>query len=268
MAESSVDTLSIKQLLEVGAHFGHQVGQWNPRMKSYIYTQRNGIHILDLQQTEILLNRACDFVQKIASEGSDIIFVGTKRQAQEAIVQEALRCGMPYVDQRWIGGTLTNFNVIQSRIDYLSRLEDRKSRGELERLPKKEVLKLEREIQKMKRLMEGLKKMTNLPGALFIVDTMREKIAVAEANHMKIPVVAIVDTNCDPDVIDYPIPANDDAIRTIKLISARIADAVMEGRAARELPPSEEIEIPEKQLIMSFAPDSEPEDKEESQDET
>lgn len=270
MIQSPTETFSIKQLLEVGAHFGHQVGRWNPRMKSYIYTQRNGIHILDLQQTEVLLNKACDFMRDIASQDKDILFVGTKRQAQESIVQEAIRCSMPYVNQRWMGGTLTNFKTIQSRIDYLSQLDDRKARGEFERLPKKEALKLEKKIQKMERAMGGLKKMTEYPGALFIIDTPREKIAIAEANRMKIPVVAIIDTNCDPDVIDYPIPANDDAIRTIKLITAKMATAIVEGRASQELLQDEDLAEISEQTVMSFSPDSEPEhhaDEEETQDE-
>ncbi|MCD6358627.1 MAG: 30S ribosomal protein S2 [Dehalococcoidia bacterium] len=258
MTQGLVETFSIKQLLEVGAHFGHQVGRWNPKMKNYIFTQRNGIHILDLQQTEPLLNKACEFIRDIASQDKDILFVGTKRQAQESIVQEAMRSGMPYVNQRWMGGTLTNFKTIQSRIDYLSQLEDRKENGEFEQLPKKEALKLEKKILKMERTMGGLKKMTEYPGALFIIDTPREKIAVAEANRMKIPVVAIVDTNCDPDVIDYPIPANDDAVRTIKLIAAKMADAIIEGRATQELPEEELAEISD-QTVMSFSPDSEPE---------
>jgi len=262
MAESSEIFISIKQLLEVGAHFGHQVGRWNPRMKSYIYTQRNGIHILDLQKTEFLLNKACELARKIASEGHDILFVGAKRQAQESIAQETIRCGMPFVNQRWIGGTLTNFNTIQSRINYLSQLEDRKSKGEFERLPKKEVLELEKEIQRMERSMGGLKTMMKLPGALFIIDTGREKNAVAEANRMKIPIIGIVDTNSDPYVVDHVIPANDDAIRTIKLITSKIADAIIEGKARRESEQEqEEAESAEaliNQQVLSFTPDSEP----------
>ncbi len=262
MPEISVEVISIKQLLEVGAHFGHQVGRWNPRMKSYIYTQRNGIHILDLQKTEVLLNKACELARKIASDGQDVLFVGTKRQAQETIAQEATRCGMPYVNQRWIGGALTNFNTIQSRINYLSQLEDHKSKGEFERLPKKEVLKLEKEIQRMERSMGGLKTMTKLPSALFIIDTTREKIAVAEANRMKIPIIAIVDTNSDPYVIDHIIPANDDAIRTIKLIASKIADSVIEGKASHKMEQEQaEVEGAEaliNQQVLSFSPDSEP----------
>ncbi len=262
MAESPVETISIKQLLEVGAHFGHQVGRWNPRMKSYIYTQRNGIHILDLQKTELLLNKACELVRKIASEGHDILFVGTKRQAQESIAQESTRCGMPFVNQRWIGGTLTNFNTIQSRINYLSQLEDRKSKGEFERLPKKEVLKLEREIQRLERSMGGLKTMTKIPGALFIIDTSRESIAVAEANRMKIPIIGVVDTNSDPFVIDHVIPANDDAIRTIKLITTKMADSILEGKALQKVEQeqlaAESAEALINQKVLSFSPDSEP----------
>ena len=264
MLESPEEVISIKQLLEVGAHFGHQVDRWNPRMKGYIYTQRNGIHILDLQKTEVLLNKACELARKISSEGQDILFVGTKRQAQEIIVQEATRCGMPYVNQRWIGGTLTNFNTIQSRINYLSQLENRKSKGELEHLPKKEALKLEQKIQKMERSMGGLKTMTRPPAALFIIDTTREKIAVAEANRTKTPIIGIVDTNSDPYVIDHVIPANDDAIRTIKLITSKIADAIIEGKALQKTEQEQaEIEGAEaliSQQVLSFTPDSQPGD--------
>jgi len=225
------DTTTIKQLLEAGAHFGHQTGRWHPRMKNYIFTKRNGIHIIDLEKTAAKLDEACNFVRQAVLEGGTILFVGTKKQAQESIVEEAKRCGMYYVDQRWLGGMLTNFTTIQSRIDHLVRLEDQQSRGEFGRLSKKEVLKIGEEIEKLNKQMGGFKEMTSLPSAIFIVDPIKEKIALAETKRMGIPVVAIADTNCNPDEIDYPIPANDDAIRAIKLVCSKIADAVLEGKA-------------------------------------
>ncbi|MFC1903660.1 30S ribosomal protein S2 [Chloroflexota bacterium] len=224
------DTTTIKQLLEAGAHFGHQSGRWHPRMKSYIFTKRNGIHIIDLEQTAAKLDEACNFVRQVVSEGGTVLFVGTKKQAQEAVTEEAQRCGMYYVDQRWLGGMLTNFATIQSRIDHLVRLEDQQSRGEFGRLSKKEVLKIVEEIERLNRQMGGFKEMTNLPSTIFIIDPTKENIALAEAKRMGIPIVAIVDTNCDPIGIDYPIPANDDAIRAIRLVSSKIADAVLEGK--------------------------------------
>lgn len=226
--------MSMKLLLEAGVHFGHETRRWNPRMRNYIFTQRNGIHIIDLQQTITMLGKACDFVNELIASGGNILFVGTKKQAQEAIGEEAKRCGMPYVNQRWLGGMLTNFLTIQSRIDYLVRLQDRKARGEFGRLPKKEVLKLEDEISRLERQLGGVKEMTEIPGSIFIVDPTKEKIAVAEAKRVGVPTVAIVDTNCDPDDIDHPIPANDDAIKSIKLLCGVMADAVIEGKAARE----------------------------------
>ncbi|MBI2858035.1 MAG: 30S ribosomal protein S2 [Chloroflexi bacterium] len=254
MAESS----SIKQLLEAGAHFGHQTSRWHPKMKTYIFTQRNGIHIIDLQQTVTMLQKACDYVRDLASAGGTILFVGTKKQAQEAVQLEAQRCSMAYVSMRWLGGMLTNFGTIQGRIDYLVRLEDRKSRGELERLPKKEIMQLEKEIERLNRLMGGFKEMTELPAALFLVDPTKDKISQAEAKRMGIPIVAIVDTNCDPSDIDYPIPANDDAIRAIRLICSKVADAVLEGKAARkeaEEPAKAEMGEPELSKSYSFAPE-------------
>ncbi|HEY55630.1 MAG TPA: 30S ribosomal protein S2 [Dehalococcoidia bacterium] len=228
------DTVTIKELLEAGAHFGHQTSRWHPAMKKYIFTKRNGIHIIDLEQTAVMLDEACDFVRQIAAEGGNILFVGTKKQAQESIEQEAQRCGMFYVNQRWLGGVLTNFATIQARIDYLVRLEDQQSRGDFERLPKKEALKVGEKILRLNRHMGGFKEMTNLPDALFIIDPTKERIAIAEAKRVGVPVVSIVDTNCNPDYIDYPIPANDDAIRTIKLICSKIADAVIEGKTGGE----------------------------------
>jgi len=251
------DTTTIKQLLEAGAHFGHQTGRWHPRMKDYIFTKRNGIHIIDLEKTAAMLDEACDFVRQVVAEGGTILFVGTKKQAQESIVEEAQRCGMYYVDQRWLGGMLTNFTTIQARIDYLVRLEDQQSRGEFGRLSKKEVLKIGEEIEKLNRQMGGFKEMTSLPSALFIVDLIKEKIALAEAKRMGIPVVAIVDTNCNPDDIDYTIPANDDAIRAIKLICSKIADAVLEGKTGVTEVPTEEVEkegLEEAEMIETAEP--------------
>jgi small subunit ribosomal protein S2 len=229
-----VETITVKQLLEAGAHFGHQTGHWHPRMKSHIYTQRNGIHIIDLEQTATLLEKAYAYVRDLISSGETILFVGTKRQAQEAIAEEAKRCGMYFVNQRWLGGMLTNFVTIQARIDYLVRLEDRKDRGELDYLPKKEKLKVEKEIAKLNKMMGGFKEMVKLPGALFIVDPTKEKISVAEAKRVRMPIVAMVDTDCDPQKIDFPIPSNDDAIKAVRLVCSRMADAVIEGKALRE----------------------------------
>ncbi len=228
------EPVSMKLLLEAGVHFGHQVGRWNPKMKTYIFSQRNGIHIIDLEQTVVLLGKSCNFIREVVAEGENIIFVGSKKQAQEAVEQEAKRCGMFYVNQRWLGGMLTNFSTIQSRIDYLVRLEDRKARGELDRLPKKEVLKLEKEMAHLNRLLGGVKEMTRIPGALFIIDPSKERNAIAEARRVGVPIVAIVDTNCDPDEVDYPIPGNDDAIRAVALFCAAIADAVLQGKQDRE----------------------------------
>lgn len=234
------DTVTIKQLLEAGAHFGHQTSRWHPRMKTYIFTKRNGIHIIDLEQTVGMLDKACDFIQQVAAEGGSILFVGTKKQAQDAIVEEAQRCGMYYVNQRWLGGVLTNFATIQARIDYLVRLEDRQAKGDFSRLPKKEALKLEDQILRLNRQIGGIKEMTSLPSALFIIDPTKERIALAEAKRVGVPVVAIVDTNCNPVEIDYPIPANDDAIKTIRLICSKISDSVIEGKTGEVEVPIEE----------------------------
>jgi len=222
--------VNIKELLEAGAHFGHQTSRWHPRMKRYIFTKRNGIHIIDLEQTAGMLNKACEFVKETVANGGKILFVGTKKQAQSIIEEEAKRCGMFFISHRWIGGVLTNFSVIQTRIDHLVRLEDQQARGDFARLPKKEALKLGEEIVRLNKNMGGFKEMTSLPDAIFIVDPTKEDIALKEAQTMGIAVVAIVDTNCNPDDIDYPIPANDDAIRAIKLMSTKIADAVIEGQ--------------------------------------
>lgn len=224
----------MKALLEAGVHFGHQTRRWHPRMKRFIYTQRNGIHIIDLQQTMSLLERACQFITQVVAGGEDIIFVGTKKQAQEAISQEAQRCGMMHVNQRWLGGTLTNFATIRPRIDYLMKLEERKAKGLFQLLPKKEALKLEEKLQRLQKYLGGLKQLTRQPGALFVVDITKERIAVTEARQMGVPVVALVDTDCDPALVDVVIPGNDDAIRSIRVVTSRVADAVLEGLRQRE----------------------------------
>jgi len=226
--------ISMKQLLEAGVHFGHQTRRWNPKMQQFIFMDRNGIHIIDLQQTVTRLNDAYKFVEQIAAEGGTVLFVGTKKQAQEAVAEEAKRCGMYYVNQRWLGGMLTNFQTIQSRIRYLRDLEARRERGDFERLPKKEVQRLQDDMTRLERTLGGIKDMRRLPTAIFIVDTRKERTAVLEARRLEIPVVALADTNCDPDEMDYPIPANDDAIRAVRLLCAKIADAVIEGRRQLE----------------------------------
>jgi len=238
-----VPVVSMKELLEAGVHFGHRARRWNPKMKSYIFTERNGIHIIDLQQTIARLEEAYSVVRDTVAEGGTVLFASTKRQAQESIVSEAERCGMPYVNQRWLGGTLTNFRTIRQRIDYLLSLERRQELGEFSRLPKKEALGLQREIDKLNRKMGGLREMRRLPSLVFIADVRREAIAVKEANKLDIPIVAMVDTNCDPDPIDHPIPANDDAIRAIRLITSKVADAVLEGQQIRAATMAEEEEL-------------------------
>jgi len=238
-----VPVVSMKELLEAGVHFGHRARRWNPKMKSYIFTERNGIHIIDLQQTIARLEEAYSLVRDTVAEGGTVLFASTKRQAQESIVSEAERCGMPYVNQRWLGGTLTNFRTIRQRIDYLLSLERRQELGEFSRLPKKEALGLQREIDKLNRKIGGLRGMRRLPSLVFIADVRRESIAVKEANKLGIPIVAMVDTNCDPDPIDYLIPANDDAIRAIRLITSKVADAVLEGQQIRAATMAEEEEL-------------------------
>ncbi len=223
-------TISMKQLLEAGVHFGHQTRRWNPKMKKYIFGARNGIYIVDLSKTVKLLETALNFIRDTATDGGEILFVGTKKQAGDSIADEANRCGMHYVNARWLGGMLTNFRTIRHRIDRLEQLRRMETEGTFELLPKKEVIKLQLEIEKLEKFLGGVKKMDRLPAALFIVDSKKEHIAVAEARKLGIPIVAIVDTNCDPDEIDYVIPGNDDAIRAVKLISGAVADAVIEGR--------------------------------------
>jgi small subunit ribosomal protein S2 len=224
----------MKLLLESGVHFGHQTRRWNPKMRPFIFTERNGIHILDLQQTVRRLDEATDWVRNLVADGGTILFVGTKKQAQEGIAEEAGKAGMPYVNERWLGGTLTNFQTIQTRVRFIDELEQRKEAGDFERLPKKESIKLEDKLNRLNRMLGGIRTMRRLPDAMFVVDPDREHIAVTEANRMQIPIVAMVDTNCDPNLIAYPVPANDDAIRAIRLITGRIAEAAAEGRAIAE----------------------------------
>jgi small subunit ribosomal protein S2 len=234
------EPITMKALLEAGVHFGHQTRRWNPRMKRYIFTQRNGIHIIDLQQTLVLLNEACKAVTQLVADGGDIIFVGTKRQAQDAMQQEASRCGMPYVNQRWLGGSLTNFGVIHSRVMYLRDLEEKKEKGYFRRLPRKEALKLEETLNKLHRYYDGLKAMDRVPQAMFVVDLGMEKNCVAEARRTGVSIVGLVDTDCDPLLVDHAIPGNDDAIRSIRLMAGRVADAVNEGKRQREAMLAEE----------------------------
>jgi len=222
--------ITMKELLEAGVHFGHQTRRWNPKMKPYIFGARNGIFIIDLQKTVRFFKIAYEFVRDCAANGGTVLFVGTKRQAQDSIPEEATRCGMPYVQHRWLGGMLTNFNTIQQSVNKLKKLEAMFEDGTIERFPKKEVLKMDKLREKLYRNLGGIKNMDKVPDVLYVVDAKQEQIAVREANKLGIPVVAIVDTNCDPDNIDYIIPGNDDAIRAIRLITSRIADAVLEGR--------------------------------------
>ena len=225
-----MSVISMKQLLEAGVHFGHQTRRWNPKMKEYIFTERNGIYIIDLQKTVKKIEEAYNFVRSVAENNQSVLFVGTKKQAQESIEQEAKRCDMYYVNQRWLGGMLTNFKTMRTRIDRLAQLKKMQEDGTFDMLPKKEVMKLLGEMEKLEKYLGGVKEMKKLPGALFVVDPRKEHNAIAEARKLHIPIVAIVDTNCDPDEIDYVIPANDDAIRAIRLISSTMANAVQEGR--------------------------------------
>ena len=227
-------SVTMKELLEAGVHFGHQTKRWNPKMKDFIFGERNGIYIIDLQKTHRLLQDALQYVQDLASQGRTILFVGTKRQAQEAIAEEAQRCGMPYVNERWLGGLLTNFVTIRKSLDRLRELESMSTDGRHERLTKKEVAQLEKERVKIEKNLKGIKGMKSVPDAVFVIDTRKESIAVQEARKLKIPVIGIVDTNCDPDEVDHVIPGNDDALRAIKLFAGRVADAVMAGRGIRE----------------------------------
>ncbi len=229
-----MSVVSMKQLLEAGVHFGHQTRRWNPKMAEYIFAERNGIYIIDLQKTVKYLEVAYNFVRDLAMNGEEILFVGTKKQAQDSIKEEAARCEMPYVNARWLGGMMTNFNTIQLRIRRLNQLRRMEENGTFDMLPKKEVVKLRLEIEKLEKYLGGIQNMKGLPGALFIVDPRKERIAVSEARKLNIPIVAIVDTNCDPDEIDYVIPGNDDAIRAVKLIAATMANAVLEGKQGEQ----------------------------------
>ena len=229
-----MSVVSMKQLLEAGVHFGHQTRRWNPKMAEYIFTERNGIYIIDLQKTVKKLDEAYMFVRELSANGENVLFVGTKKQAGDSIKEEAERAGAYYVNARWLGGMLTNFKTIRRRIDHLAQLRKMEEDGTFDRLPKKEVVKLELEIEKLEKFLGGIKEMNKLPGALFIVDPRKERIAVAEAHKLGIPIVAIVDTNCDPDEIDYVIPGNDDAIRAVRLIASAMADAITEGRQGAE----------------------------------
>ena len=227
--------ISMKQLLEAGVHFGHQTRRWNPKMAPYIFTERNGIYIIDLQKTVKKVEEAYNFIREVAARGESILFVGTKKQAQDAMRDEAIRCNMFFVNERCLGGMMTNFKTIQARISRLRKLEEMEANGTFELLPKKEVLGLRHEMEKLTKYLGGIKDMKKLPGALFIVDPRKEHIAVLEAHKLNIPIVATVDTNCDPDEIDHVIPANDDAIRAVKLLTAKMADAVLEGRQGMQV---------------------------------
>ena len=233
--------VSMKSLLETGVHFGHRTRRWNPKMKPYIFTERNGIHIIDLQQTILMIEDAYDAVRDTVAEGGEVLFVGTKRQAQDTIAREASRAGQPYVNMRWLGGTLTNWQTIRQRIDYLDKLEERRDAGDFDLLKKTERLRIEREIEKLNSRLGGIRKMRTLPELLYVVDVNNEETAVHEANILGIPIIGVVDTNSDPDDIDYIIPSNDDAIRAIKLITSKIADAALEGQAMRQEDSAEEI---------------------------
>ena len=241
--------ISMKQLLEAGVHFGHQTRRWNPKMAPYIFTERNGIYIIDLQKTVKKVEEAYNFMRDVAASGESILFVGTKKQAQEAIREEALRCNMFYVNERWLGGMMTNFKTIQGRIKRLRTLEAMEADGTFDVLPKKEVIGLRHEMEKLTKYLGGIKDMKKLPGALFIIDPRKENIAVMEARKLNIPIVATVDTNCDPDVIDNVNPANDDAIRAVKLLTAKMADAVLEGRQGMQT--EEAAEVPAEETVAA-----------------
>jgi len=239
-----MSVIAMKQLLEAGVHFGHQTRRWNPKMAEYIFTERNGIYIIDLQKTVKKIEEAYDFIRSVAADGGEILFVGTKKQAQETIKEEAIRVGMHYVDARWLGGMLTNFKTIKKRIERLAQLHKMEEDGTFDLLPKKEVIGLRGEMDKLEKYLGGIKEMKKAPAAIFIVDPRKERIAIAEAKKLNIPIVAIVVTNCDPEDVDYVIPGNDDAIRAVKLVVSTIANAVIEGREGKqEAPEEEEIDI-------------------------
>ncbi|WP_101843908.1 30S ribosomal protein S2 [Halobacillus sp. Marseille-P3879] len=238
-----MSVISMKQLLEAGVHFGHQTRRWNPKMKKYIFTERNGIYIIDLQKTVKKVDEAFNYVRQVAADGGNILFVGTKKQAQDTVRDEATRCGMYYINQRWLGGTLTNFQTIRKRINRLKDIERMEEDGTFDVLPKKEVVDLLKEKDRLVKFLGGIKEMTSIPDAMFVIDPRKERIAIAEAHKLNIPVVGIVDTNCDPDEIDYVIPANDDAIRAVKLLTAKMADAVLEAKQGEETEVAEEAEV-------------------------
>lgn len=257
-----MSVVSMKQLLESGVHFGHQTRRWNPKMAEYIFTERNGIYIIDLQKTVKMIDKAYDFVKSVTGEGKSILFVGTKKQAQQSIELEAKRCGMYFVNQRWLGGMLTNFGTIRRRVDRLIELERMENDGTFKLLTKKEVIKLKHEKEKLEKFLSGIRNMKRLPDIIYVVDPRKERIAILEARKLGIPVVAIVDTNCDPDEIDLIIPGNDDAIRAVKLITATIADAVIEGKQGEQM--EEEIPVP----AVEEDNETEEEAEEESEDAT
>ncbi|RFU71315.1 30S ribosomal protein S2 [Peribacillus saganii] len=237
-----MSVISMKQLLEAGVHFGHQTRRWNPKMKKYIFTERNGIYIIDLQKTVKKVEEAYNYVKELAANGGTVLFVGTKKQAQESVKEEAIRSGMYYVNQRWLGGTLTNFETIQKRIKRLKDIEKMQEDGTFDVLPKKEVIQLKKELERLEKFLGGIKDMKSIPDAIFVIDPRKERIAVAEAHKLNIPLVGIVDTNCDPDEIDVVIPANDDAIRAVKLLTGKMADAILEAKQGEELATAEETE--------------------------
>lgn len=243
--------IAVKDLLEAGVHFGHQTKRWNPKMKEYIFGQRNGIYIIDLSKTAKLFRKAEEFVSSMAAEGRTLLFVGTKRQAQDAIAEEAQRCGMYYVNERWLGGLLTNFTTIQRSLTRLRELEAMSTDGRYETLSKKEIARIEKEKRKLQKNLDGIRNMAKLPDALFVVDTRHEQIAVDEARKLKIPVIGIVDTNCDPDQVDFPIPGNDDALRAIRLFASRVAEAALHGRMARESAQAETPELDEQGVLRA-----------------
>ncbi len=257
-----MSVVSMKSLLEAGVHFGHQTKRWNPKMKPYIYTERNGIYIIDLQKSLKKLEEAYEFVRDLSSQGKKILYVGTKKQAREAIEQEAKRAGMFYVNQSWKGGLLTNFATIRKRIEYLFELEEMEEDGTFENLPKKEVMLLTREKEKLHRIYDGIRDMDQLPDAVFVIDQVKEKLAIHEARLLGIPVIGIVDTNCDPDQVDYPIPGNDDAIRAIKLFSNAMTNAVIEGKAAMEAEDEEEMDESAEEIEDEQLPEEESDEEE------
>jgi small subunit ribosomal protein S2 len=249
--------ISMKQLLEAGVHFGHQTRRWNPKMAQYIFTERNGIYIIDLQKTVRKADEAYSFVRDVAMQGKSVLFVGTKKQAQESIASEALRCNMFFVNHRWLGGMLTNFRTIRTRVDRLNQIDKMEQSGQLAALPKKEGIKINHEREKLEANLGGIREMKKLPGALFIVDPRKEHIAVCEARALGIPIVGIVDTNCDPDEIDYVIPGNDDAIRAVKLIAGKMADAVLEGRQGQQNATAEEADETDESVPSGESDDTE-----------